>query len=100
MPLSENRFPGIVEAMITFNLSATGQKFLAATPDIAAGGAKAMASMQRRVMELVFSKIKEYDEQQKINPDWSFQTELFRSSKPNRLSVTCSAVPGRLYYSV
>ena len=66
MPLSENRFPGIVEAMITFNLSATGQKFLAATPDIAAESAKAMAPMQRRVMELVFSKIKEYDEQQKI----------------------------------
>jgi len=98
MPLSENRFLGIVEAMITFTLSATGQKFLAATPDIAAESAKAMAPMQRRVMELVFSKIKEYNK--KLNPDWSIQIELFQSSKPNRLSVTCSAVPGRFYYSV
>jgi len=66
-----------VEAMITFNLSATGQKFLAATPEIAAESAKAMAPMQRRVMEAVFLKIKEYDEQQKnksglIHPNRTF----------------------------
>ena len=46
-----------VESMTNFYLSAVGQKFMAAAPEILAESAKTMVPMQRKLMEMVFQNL-------------------------------------------
>jgi hypothetical protein len=46
-----------VESMTKFYLSAVGQKFMAAAPEIVAESAKTMIPMQRKLMETVFQNL-------------------------------------------
>jgi hypothetical protein len=46
-----------VETMTNFYLSAVGQKFMAATPEIMAESVKTMAPMQRKVVETVLQRL-------------------------------------------
>ncbi|HEY2114038.1 MAG TPA: DUF2059 domain-containing protein [Candidatus Angelobacter sp.] len=46
-----------VESMTNFYLSAAGQKFMAAAPEIVAESAKTMVPMQRKLMESVFQNL-------------------------------------------
>lgn len=54
-----------IESLTNFYLSAVGQKFMAAAPEIVAESAKTMVPMQRKLMETVFQSLAA--RQQKVN---------------------------------